>query len=269
MSIIEEVRHLITKKNNGIIQLIIVNLAFFLLLNIAKAYAFFTHTDPSALIQLVGLSPYWESFTRAPWGMVTYMFVQVDVFHLLSNMLWLYWMGQIFENLTSNRLLILTYFGGGILGGIAFVMFGSGSNILASYATLIGSSAAVLAIVVSSAVLAPNYTINVMFFGPVKLKYLALVSFILTSLIDLNENTGGKIAHIGGAIFGLLFAIAFKQKKSTIKVVYKRPISNELYNEIKVSNERRVDQILDKISKSGYDSLNKEEKEFLFKQSGK
>ncbi len=146
-----------------------------------------------------------------------------------------------------------------------------------------------MAVVIATAVLLPDYVIHLMFFGPVRLKYLALVSFLLTSLLDLSQNTGGKIAHIGGALFGLVYMIRYKSGsdlskpvtaffdrvqslfsgRQKIKVSYRKKVSDEEYNRNQRAKQEKVDSILDKISKSGYDALTKDEKDFLFRASGR
>ena len=205
------------------------------------------------------------------------MFVHTDLLHVLFNLLWLYWMGNIFLEYIGSRQLLFVYIMGGMCGGILFVLLSEFIN--SSF--LIGASASVMAIVVAIAVLLPEYTIHLMFIGPVRLKYVALISFILTTVIDLSQNTGGKIAHVGGALFGYLYMVQYKKgndisklftslfKKSNMKVAYKKNISDDDYSINKIALQKRVDAILDKISKSGYESLNKEEKEVLFKASGK
>ena len=132
--------------------------------------------------------------------------------------------------------------------------------------------------------------------GPIKIIYIALFMFIFTSLVDFSVNTGGKIAHIGGALCGFLFAYYykrgkditrgfdrtmdsmatwFKPGKEKLKVTYKRssdqkgPSDDIEYNKQKKEEQKEIDQILDKISKAGYDSLSSREKEMLFKMSKK
>jgi len=154
---------------------------------------------------------------------------------------------------------------------------------------LLGASAGVMAVVIAIAILLPDYVIHLLFFGGVKLKYLALASFILTSILDISQNTGGKISHIGGALFGMIFMLQYKNGndltkpigvfldwissvfngKSKIKISYRRKASDDDYNQNQRAKQAKVDAILDKISKSGYEALTKEEKDFLFKASGR
>ncbi|HXC05516.1 MAG TPA: rhomboid family intramembrane serine protease, partial [Bacteroidia bacterium] len=157
---------------------------------------------------------------------------------------------------------------------------------------LIGASAGVMAILVATAVYAPNLVMNLFGIWPVKLKYIAIGLFVLSSVIDLQTtNTGGKISHFGGALFGLVFAMRYKQgiditrgitgitdslqhlfrkkEKQHVKMAYKRPVPDDVYNENRVNDQKKMDEILDRISRSGYESLSKEEKDFLFNASKK
>jgi len=176
---------------------------------------------------------------------------------------------------------------GGISGGLLFLLTAWVFPMQFHYTFLLGASAGVMAVVIAIAVLVPDYMIHLMFLGGVKLKYLALASFILTSILDISQNTGGKIAHIGGALFGLLFMMQHKKGRdlttpvvsflnwvvslfsgnSKIKVTYRRKPSNEDYNSNQKAKQQKIDAILDKISKAGYESLTKEEKDYLFKAS--
>src|ERR1051325_428054 len=136
------------------------------------------------------------------------------------------------------------------------------------YTFLLGASAGGMAVVIATAVLLPDYPIHLLFFGPVRLKYLALISFLLTSILDISENTGGKISHIGGALFGLIFMLQYKNGKDMtkpvtaflewasalfsgkpkIRVSYKRKVSDDDYNQNARAKQAKIDQILDKIS---------------------
>jgi hypothetical protein len=204
-------------------------------------------------------------------------------------MLWLYWLGKIFTEYLGSKRLVALYILGGISGGLLY-MFASILFPLYFYNTfLLGASAGVMAIVIAIAVLLPEYKIHLMFFGAVPLKYLALTSFILTSILDFSQNTGGKISHIGGALFGLIFMLQYKKgndivqpvvdildwitslftRKARIKVSYSKKFSDDDYNASQKVKQQKIDAILDKISKAGYESLTKQEKDFLFKVSGK
>ncbi len=208
------------------------------------------------------------------WTLGTYMFLHVGLGHIFGNMLWLFFLGRIFCELLGSKRMVIVYLLGGVSGGIfylviaAFLGWGDESRLL-------GASASVMAIVVGVATHAPDY--RVFPFGiSMKLKWLALFSFIITSVVDLSMNTGGKVAHIGGAAFGMLWALNYNNKlfanmfkrRPKMKVVHKTRNDTE-YNTQKTAVKKRIDEILDKISRSGYDSLSKDEKEFLTKNHDK
>ena len=218
----------------------------------------------------------WKLIVTRPWTLITCLFVHAGFSHLFWNMLTLYWFGKIFSEFTKNKLAFL-YFSGGIFG------------ILISYVSLlifpdlynrppefgIGASGSVLAIIAATAALVPNYQMNLLFIGPVRLKYIALVMILLDLLgLTYMENTGGHFAHLGGAAFGLLYISLLKSgvrfpkifKRKKLKVVHTRKPAGRLS---KAETQRRIDEILDKINRSGYDSLSKEEKEDWFKLSNK
>jgi hypothetical protein len=146
-----------------------------------------------------------------------------------------------------------------------------------------------MAIVIAIAAYVPDYTVQLFLFGRIKIKYMALGIFILTSVMDFSVNSGGKLAHIGGAFFGYLYIINLKQgrdigkgfnriidffvtllkPKPKLKVTHKKATTDYEYNKIKTEHQARINSILEKISKGGYDSLTKEEKETLFNESQK
>jgi membrane associated rhomboid family serine protease len=227
-----------------------------------------------------------------PWTLITYMFLHKNFLHILFNMLWLYWFGNIFLQYLDEKKLFGIYLFGGLSGGILYI---ATYNLFPVFAGelgnshAMGASAAVMAIVIATAVYRPDYYLNLMFIGPVKIIYVALVGFIVTSLFDFSINTGGKIAHIGGALFGYLYIWRYKKGKdltrglnmfldwffglfkpgSRIKVTHRRYEDDMDYNRRKKDEQAEIDRILDKIAKSGYDSLNSKEKELLFRQSKK
>jgi membrane associated rhomboid family serine protease len=213
---------------------------------------------------------------------ITYQFVHGGVFHLLFNMLWLYWLGRIFLDFLKPRQFHFVYLTGGIAGAVlfslAFHIFPVFKDNVAQ-ASLIGASAAVTAIVVGTATLMPNYSIRLLFFGDVKLKYLALV-YVVLNIIGLGSgNAGGNFAHLGGALLGFSYIKALKKGYDWSNLFKRRPKApslkvnkNENYKrsssaKADIVAQAEIDAILDKISKSGYDKLSKEEKETLFKAS--
>ena len=289
MSFIEDLKTIFKNKGNGLVKIIAINIAIFIIINIIGALIKFSGSNKDSIDIWLALPSDLSKFPTRFWTIITYMFLHLDLMHILFNMLWLFWIGKIFVEFLGSQRLVSTYLLGGVSGGLLFMLI---SAIVPSFSNtyLLGASAGVMAVVVGTATLVPEYVVQLMFFGPVKLKYLALVSFVLTTLLDFSVNTGGKIAHIGGAIYGLIYITQYKKgndfskivnkwinliskafnffgKKSKLKVSYKRTISDEEYNLNKLAQQKRMDEILDKISKSGYESLSKQEKDILFKIS--
>ncbi|MCF8464212.1 MAG: rhomboid family intramembrane serine protease [Flavobacteriales bacterium] len=226
-----------------------------------------------------------------PWTLITHMFIHADFLHILFNMMWLYFGGTIFLNFLDSKKLLSTYILGGLSGAIFFVLAMNLFPVFsanAPFAVAEGASAAVLAIMVAAATTVPNYVVRLVLIGPVKLKYIAIVSVILDILLIPSGNAGGHFGHLGGAFFGFAFAFQLKQgnnltvdflkpyywirdgfakRNKKIKVVHSRPKSDAQFNAEKASRQEQIDTILDKIKRSGYDSLSSKEKEILFKAS--
>ncbi len=285
MSITQDLRNAFRKGENGAIKLIIINVAIFIIANVAIAIGESRGYDFGAWLALPSLP---DDIITHPWTFITYMFFHTGLWHMVFNMLMLYFMGRIFTEYMNSLRLISVYLLGGICGGLLFVAL---YNLYPSlgYRPLIGASAGVMAIAVSIATVIPNYPVGLFLMGTIRLKYLALIIFVLTSLLDLSSNTGGKVAHIGGAIFGVLYGMQQRRGKdmslgmgrllngisslfrpvgkTKMRVTHRRGRSDEAYNMSKVQKQQQVDEILDKISKSGYESLSKEEKDMLFKMS--
>ena len=207
--------------------------------------------------------------------LVTYAFFHRDVFHILFNLLWLYWMGNLFLSLLKPRQFHVVYWGGVIFGAVAFaLLYNLIPQFIAKTSTLIGASAAVMAIFSATTTLVPNYSIHLFIFGDVKLKYLLLV-YIFIDMIGVSTsatNFGGNVAHLGGALFGFVYIklmqngtdlSSFFEKKTRLKV--RRTEAPKQRNV--VVNQQEIDAILDKISQSGYEKLTTKEKQTLFEAS--
>ncbi len=214
-----------------------------------------------------------ESFPMRFYTLITYQFFHSGLLHILFNMLWLYWIGQIFLDFLKPRQFHFVYIGGGVLGALSFLLlFNFVPAFSAQHATIIGSSASVMAILGATTTLVPDYSFRLLLIGEVKLKYLAIVYVFLDILGTAGDNAGGSIAHLGGALFGFIFvkllqngkdwSTLFKRKPKLKVVRNKAPEKSDVF-----VNQKDIDAILDKISKSGYDQLSKEEKETLFKAS--
>jgi membrane associated rhomboid family serine protease len=209
---------------------------------------------------------------------LTYQFFHDGFMHILFNMLWLYWMGRIFLDFLKPRQFHFVYLAGGFAGALLYLLAYNIFPVFAnsvSQATIIGSSASVMAVIVAAATLVPDYSIRLLFLGDVKLKYFALAYIVLDLIGIASTNAGGSFAHLGGAVLGFSYIKLLKhgtdwsklfKRKPKLKVVRNESAKQSAKKAVAV-NQEEIDRILDKISKSGYDKLNKEEKETLFKAS--
>ncbi len=271
MSFSRDLKNVFARTNNGVVQLIVVCSIVFVIANIIEALY------PFSVYYWMGMPSGTQSFIHRPWTLFTYIFTHLRFWHILFNMLWLFWMGKLFSEYLGNVRFVATFILGGIAGGILFLVFAQLFPYYFGNQVLIGASAGVMAVVVGIATLLPDYSVHLVFLGPVRLKYIALISFVLSTLIDLSVNTGGKIAHAGGALYGLIYVSQYKRGtdlakwitdlfgKRKIKVAYTR--YKDVKKESKADTQKKIDTILDKISRSGYESLTREEKDFLFKMS--
>lgn len=294
MSVYDEIKKSFSS-GSSLIKLIYINLAVFLAVKIIGVVFFLLSLNPAfSIVNWFAVPADIGSLMYKPWTVFTYMFLHQDFLHILFNMLWLYWFGIIFLRYFDDKKLLSVYLVGGLFGAalfiLAFNIFPAFQQVL-PLSIALGASASVIAIVIATSVYAPNYTINLMFIGPVKLKYIAIVTIVLDVLSIASSNAGGHIAHLGGALFGYLYIMQLKKGKNMtkgfdrfmdkifswfkprqkFKVTHKKPMTDRerdiQYNKEKVSSQQDVDKILDKIAKSGYDSLSKKEKEILFKHS--
>lgn len=243
-------------------------------------YLFTKNTTLANLItDYTGVTAFLPKLAYRFWTPFSYMFIHRELFHMLFNVLWLYWMGRILEDYIKPRQFCFLYLAGGLAGAILFIiaynLFPAFADTLPFSPPMIGASASVMAIVVGCATYLPNYSLRLMFFGDVKLKYLA-IAYVLLDLVSIaGNNPGGNFAHLGGALLGFLFIRSLKngndwtnifQKAPRLKVIKNKPSSKSSSQEI---NQVLIDSILDKISSSGYESLTKAEKEQLFQASRK
>lgn len=287
MSILDEIKESF-KKGSALTRLIYINIGVFLVIRIINVFFFLLNQDFS-LISWLALPADISQLVYKPWTLITYMFLHFDFLHILFNILWLYWLGKLFLFYFNEKQLIGVYLLGGIVGGIFFLaaynLFPAFANQV-PFSQLLGASASVIAIVIAVAMWAPNHTINLLFVGPIKMKYIALVAIAMYVIGIASSNAGGNLAHIGGAAFGLLFVLQYRKNndltkgvsslldkgaklfkpKQKIKITYKGKASDDIeYNRQQNLKQEEVNRVLEKISKSGYDSLTKEEKELLFK----
>lgn len=283
------------KRGSISLQFIYINVGVFVVTTLVSVFLMLFNLSNAGLFQVLELPAYVPNFLEQPWSLFTYMFLHADALHLLFNMLWLYWFGQLFLSIYSARHLRGLYILGGLCGGLlymlAFNVFPYFQNhIYGSW--LLGASASVLAIVVATAVREPEYRVNFMFVGAVRLKYVALFMVITDLLFMTSGNGGGHIAHLGGALAGWWFAASLRKGHDVTKWInnvfdwvnggfrFKIPARKPKmkatkggknadydYNAQKKRQSEEIDRILDKLKKSGYSSLTTEEKKRLFDAS--
>jgi membrane associated rhomboid family serine protease len=266
------------------VRCIVLCVAVFILVNLCKAYFTFSNGGfPGEIyydiIHGISLSSVWKDNFIYPWVWITHIFLHEGFFHLLWNMLWLFWLGAIVEDLIGRRHAILIFFECAIVGGIFFILSTSlfpWYNWLEVHAY--GASAAVTGLLFAAATISPTYEIRLILIGPVQIKYIALVVLILDLLFaGQNSNSGGHFAHIGGAVWGWLYIvllrqgiamdawvdwIADKDRPRTVKTKFNNPQKPKKEHKIP-PKEETLDKILHKIKTKGIDTLSKEEKEFL------
>lgn len=278
-------------------RLILINTVIFLVANIVLLITWlFTGqtTQLSLLGSVLALPADLSLLIQKPWTIFTYMFLHEGFFHWFFNMVLLYFGGLLFLEYLSQRKLLITYLLGGLFGAVFFV---AAFNIFPAFASIrpiavaLGASASILAIIIAIATYVPDYHVHLFLIGRVPLKYLAVALVILDILSIQSQNPGGHIAHLGGALWGFMYGFSLRKgtdfyrifdgwhfpklskkkytKFSTERPKTGRPMTDEEYNKRRAANEHEIDAILDKIAKSGYGSLSKEEKDFLFKNSNK
>ncbi|MBI2721017.1 MAG: rhomboid family intramembrane serine protease [Bacteroidetes bacterium] len=256
-------------------QIIIINVAVFLMVNISD------HILRIPVLKYLALPIGGYEFIYKFWTLFTYMFTHASLGHIFFNMLLFYFTAQLFYLILGEKKLFYVYVMSGLSGGAFLLICGLifPDSFSASY--LIGASAGVMGVVMVMALYAPNYVVHL--FGVIQMpyKYFAMLTFVLSTVLDFSLNTGGKISHIGGALFGLAYGYFLKKgidmfdfsfmtrKKTKLKIVSYNKMPDEEYNLMRANAERRMNELLDKISKSGYDSLTKKEKDELFNLSQK
>ncbi|MCG6191200.1 rhomboid family protein [Maribellus maritimus] len=289
MDILSDIKQ--TFKDGSVLtRLIYINLGVFLLVKLVGVF-FILANQPFSLTYWLSLPSGLDELIRRPYTLITYMFLHEGFIHILFNLLGLYWFGKLFLYYFEGDKLLSVYLFGGIAGGVLYMISYSIFPVFASVnGLLLGASASVIAILVAVAVYEPNREIGLMFIGNVALKYVAGFYVLLSILSISSSNPGGNIAHIGGAVWGWFYIYQLRRgndigrglikflnkipdmfsRKSKMKVTYKQPPRDDYeYNRQKNVQQEEINRILDKIAKSGYESLNKEEKELLFKQGKK
>jgi membrane associated rhomboid family serine protease len=280
---------------NSLNRLILINVALFVgfwmlkLLFVLPAFLMNNPTIevwPELIIRYLAMPASLSQIAWQPWSPVTSIFFHTQFWHLFFNMVMLYMAGRIFTLYLSEKKLLIVYLLGGLCGNALYVAAYNFFPVFAftlPMAVALGASGCIMAILAAITVHKPNHEINLLFFGGITLKWLMLIFVIIDLLSIPKGNAGGHIAHLGGALFGAIYALALrinvfqrrpsskKKRKKHIKFSTSfdagyevRNMNDEEYNANKLRQQQKIDGILDKISKAGYDALSKEEKEFLF-----
>ena len=293
---ISDLKHNFQRGNIGL-QLIYINVGIFVVITLVSVFLMLFNWNVTSWLLYLELPASMSQFLVQPWSLLTYMFLHANALHLLFNMLWLYWFGQMFMSFFSARHFRGLYLLGGLLGGLLYMLAYNVFPYFTPYINesyLLGASASVLAVVVATAVREPEYQVNFMFIGAVRLKYVALIMVVTDLLFITSSNGGGHIAHLGGALAGWWFTTnlqkgkditswinhifdwfqgGFKSsgpvKKTKMKVNRGGKADDYDYNARKKQQSEEIDRILDKSKQSGYASLTTEEKKRLFDASKK
>jgi membrane associated rhomboid family serine protease len=274
-------------------KLLYINIVTFIVVQLAVIILKLCAVESSIWLSYLELPSGLNLLAVRPWTIVTYMFLHTDVLHILFNMLCLFGFGQLFLFVFSPKHLLSVYIFGGIAGAIVYIAAFNSFPYFAvakDHTLLLGASASIMAIIVAVATYSPNYDVSLFLLGRIKLKYVAIVTFLISLLSVTGENAGGDLAHVGGALLGFWFAkrmrtgkditkrfnlaidkaiALFERKPRKFKVTQARPKSDRDYRREKRDNEEELNRILEKIKRSGYGSLSEEERKTLFDRSGK
>lgn len=289
MNFQDQIRYRLQQLNEAE-KLILINIICFVLPLFLKTLFYLFNIPSNLMIGWFELSAEWSDLLFKPWTIFTYSFMHSGFFHLFWNMYLLYFASRLFLNLFSPRTFFNLYFLGVLLGGLTFMLSYSVFPAF-QYASpiMVGASAGVMAVLIFMATYSPDLEVRIIFFN-VKLRYLG-IAFVLLDVIQIPYgNAGGHLAHLGGAALGYLYVKRLDQgvdiglpfenftnrvlnlfkKQSKLKTVHKRKASSNSKKKVTTQevDQSKIDSILDKISKSGYDSLTQKEKDFLF-QAGK
>lgn len=286
MTFWQNIQYKMFKSGTKLYLLIGINVFVFLLfgvLSVVEKLTLRTNNVTAYTYEYLAMPAYLPKLLIRFWTPLTYMFMHADFWHVLFNMLWLFWMGQIFEEFLGNKRLLGLYLLGGLAGGVVFIagynlfpLFSQSNALLNS--NIVGASACVMAVTAGAATIAPNYTIMLFGVVPVKLKWIAIFYAVLGFLGMVGPNAGGEMAHLGGAIFGFVYVKQVQKGHDLIAGIAglfksRTKLKVASTNRSKVSKDaprqEEVDRILDKISTDGYDNLSKQEKEILFRASNK
>jgi membrane associated rhomboid family serine protease len=305
MKALEDLKQFYARGNSMVRKLIVINTLVFLLSNFAALVLWLI----SGTAGFVAVLETFTAFFSVPsslsalvvrfWTPITYAFVHSGFFHLFFNMLFLYWLGAIFQEFLGNRKTLNVYIGGSIFGAALYILAYNLLPALSSQveqSTLVGASAGVLALVVGVGTFLPTYEVAFFRFY-IPMRWVAVAIVVIDLLSIPYGNAGGHIAHLGGALFGFIYASnlrrqskfndvvesignffsrIFKKKKKplrplpTVKKKETPVYSTSTLDDFDTDDEpsaEAIDAILDKINQTGYDSLSRQERDLLYKAS--
>jgi membrane associated rhomboid family serine protease len=302
--LLDDFRNEFSKPNNTLVQIILVNTIIFLSLLILKVISQWAGQGETYVLVMrqLTITASLPEFITKPWTLLVYAFTHEDIFHILYNMLFLYWFGRLIDEYLGARRLMGLYVLGAIAGGLVFLVI---YNLIPYYqqrigAPMLGASGAAFAVAVGAATLLPNYTFHLLFFGPVRIKYIVFFFIVLSFAQTLGDNAGGNLAHLGGALLGFVFVKLLQsgtdlgqpvywvmegwqrliRPRPAVKVSYRQRSSTTANTNTfagvsspvtpsTTPDQDEIDTLLDKISRSGYESLTRDEKQKLFRASQK
>jgi len=286
MSFIKKIQERFTQ-GNMVDKLIFINIAIFIAVYIFNTFFFLMDAQGNLMLHWLALPATFNEFLSKPWTLITYGFLHLNFLHLLFNLIALYYIGNLFLDYFIPKQLLTFYLLGTVFGGLIFLLsyrYFPVFSKTASISLLLGASAGISAIFAGIATYIPNYQLKIRFIGFVKLWHLAAIWVGLDIIQIPAGNAGGHLAHLGGALFGFLYVnrasnskidvwnkilSLFKSKEKLLKTVYKSKKKATPKRKNTNEHQQKIDAILDKIAKSGYDTLSKEEKTFLFQQGKK
>ena len=281
------------QKGSTLIQLIYINSGIFIILFLLNLVLTLFQVEKGNFIKYFVLPADIDRLLIQPWSIISYMFLHTDIWHILFNMLCLYWFGRLFLQFFSAKHLRGLYLLGGICGALFYIIslniFPYFNSVL-HQSILLGASASVLAIMSAVAMKEPDYPIQILFIGSIHLKYIALFTVLFDLFFMLTSNSGGHLAHLGGVLAGIWFTLGLNKghditkwinkildfssyfsrlsrKKPKMKIHYGGKRQDYDFNAQKKANENKINRILEKIKQSGYGSLSSEEKKELFDAS--
>lgn len=288
------------REGNALVMLIAINLVAFVLFKFIYVLYFFGYDESVAkatyyadFTKNIALPSSFAVFLQKPWTLITHFFYHEDIWHIITNMLWLWAFGYIMQDLTGSRKLIPVFIYGGLAGGIAYLL---AFNLIPAFSGVtgvaLGASAGIMAIAVATTMIAPGYRIFPMLNGGIPLWVLTMIFLIIDLATIPGINSGGHIAHLAGAFAGFLFIFLlrkgydgsdwmnnlydwFNNLFNPAKPAKKGRVKHELFYQSKGApykktpnlTQQKVDEILDKINQKGYGYLTDEEKDLLKRAS--